>query len=178
MREDNNFTPETENDIDTTYITGNVSTIITWPFKRKKHDDEVILDDEIIYEEVVADVPTHLDKFGRPYTSFPATDRDGRPMTVECHTASDGSHYTVEHRVSADGVPHSIQYPGDWKGEAWKFDPSTIPEPMREEMGRGFLDLYLKFMQELEKDPARKAEFEAGVEEVRKREKHRKKRKK
>ena len=162
----------TDDDINLDDIHPTDNVVITWPFKK----DTTIPDDEIISEEVVTDVPTLLDEYGRPYTSFQSTDRDGRPMTVECHTASDGSHYTIEHRVSADGVPHSIQYPGDWKGEAWHFDPSTIPEWKKEEMGRGYLDLYLKFMQELEKDPVKKAEFEARVEEVRKRE--RKKRKK
>jgi len=169
MYEDS-FIPGADDDINLDDIIPTDSVIITWPLQK----DISIPDDDIIYEEVVDDVPTLFDEHGRPYTSFHATDRDGRPMTVECHTTSDGSHYTIEHRVSADGVPHSIQYPGDWEGEAWKFDPSKIPAWKREQIGRDFLDLYLKFRQDLEKDPVRKAEFEAGVEEVRKRRKKKK----
>lgn len=163
MREDKHIPNKESTDgfnLDDIHPTDNA--VITWPLKK----DSIVPDDEIISEEVVDDVPTRLDEYGRPYTSFPATDRHGRPMTVECHTAPDGSHYTIENRVSADGVPHSVQYPGDWKGEAWQFDPSKIPEWKREEMGRGFLDLVLKYMQELEKDPVKKAEFEAGVAEL------------
>ena len=160
------FLEQTTTSTSTTYNPTD-SVIITWPIKKGTSVPE----DEITYEEVVDDVPTLLDEHGRPYTSFSATDRDGRMMTVECHTASDGSHYTIEHRVSADGVPHSIQYPGDWEGEAWKYDPRMVPEWKREQIGRDFLGLFMKFMQDLEKNPERMAEFEAGVEEDRKRKK-------
>lgn len=153
---------------------GNV--IITWPLSRdasKFDDDDDDLDtDEVEEDEVEGEGEDEaaplLDQYGRPYTIVKSLDPDGRPMTVECHTAADGSPYTIENRVTEDGHPHSIQYPGEWKGKAWRFDPEKLPKWKQEQIGQDFLELYMDFMRKLEKDPVRKAEFEERVKEIRK----------
>ena len=150
---------------------GNV--IITWPLTRDapRFDDDPDTDE--VDEEEVEEVekPPLLDQYGRPYATIQSLDPDGRPMMVECHTASDGSPYTIENRVTADGRPHSIQYPGAWNGKAWRFEPEKMPKWKQEQIGRDFYDSFMDFMRELEKDPERKAEFERGVEEMRKKHK-------
>lgn len=155
-------TPNTESsrhaDKDHDENKGNV--VITWPLK----DDAFISDDEIVEE-------TSLDQYGRPFTTVPGTDPDGKPMRVECHTAPDGSPYTIENRVSDDGRPYSVKYPGEWNGKAWRFDPTKLPKWKQEQIGRDFYNHFTEYMRELEKDPVRKAEFEARVEGFRKRKK-------
>ena len=158
---------------------GNV--IITWPLSRdaSRFDDADDIDDleevdEVEEDDLDADEVDEveksplLDQYGRPYTIERSLDPDGRPMTVECHTAADGSPYTIENRVTEDGHPHSIQYPGEWKGKAWRFDPEKLPKWKQEQIGQDFLELYMDFMRKLEKDPAKKAEFEERVREIRK----------
>jgi hypothetical protein len=104
-------------------------------------------------------------------------------LSTEERSLSDGNTITFIKRTTQEELLVPLRDPK--KGtvtniarvilQPWATDIRKAPKHVQEDFIRGAFDSFMRFMTEFEKDPVRKADFEAEVAELRKREKKRKK---